>query len=319
MAVDRGLSCAIAAIVCLSAAQTAQAELPEPVRAILDAAIATGDEAKVRTVMDLARATNPADIDEIDAIVATFNAKLAERKATEAAEKEARIRSAGVFQNWSGKGEFGAFRATGNASDTGITTGLTIDRQGIDWRHKLTGRVDYQRSNGVTTREQYLARYEPNVNISDRFYVYALAQYERDRFQGFSGRYAVSGGMGFQALKQDDIQLSVKAGPAYRVTEFVDGRDDSRIAGLVGLDFDWAITDRLKLTQDTNAVAETGSSAIAVIDSQNTTLDLITGLNAKINSSLSARFSYAVEYNSNPPPGAVQTDTLSRVTLIYDF
>ena len=97
------------------------------------------------------------------------------------------------------------------------------------------------------------------------------------------------------------------------------GRNDSRIAGLIGLDFDWAITDRLKLTQDTNAVAETGGSAIAIIDSQNTTLDLVTGLNAKINSSLSARFSYAVEYNSNPPPGAVQTDTLSRVTLIYDF
>jgi putative salt-induced outer membrane protein len=88
---------------------------------------------------------------------------------------------------------------------------------------------------------------------------------------------------------------------------------------LTGLDFDWAITDRLKLTQHTNAVTETGGSAIEIIDSQNTTLDLITGLNAKINSSLSARLSYAVEYNSNPPPGAVQTDTLSRVTLIYDF
>ena len=82
---------------------------------------------------------------------------------------------------------------------------------------------------------------------------------------------------------------------------------------------DWDITDRLKLTQDTNAVAETGGSAIAIIDSRNTSVDLTTGLNAKINSSLSARLSYAIEYNSNPPPGAVQTDTLSRMTLIYDF
>jgi len=299
--------------------EAARAELPEPVRAMIDAAIATGDEAKVRTVVEVARTTNPDADAEIDAILSDFEQGLAETKAAEAAAKETEIRSAGLFDNWSGKGEFGAFRATGNATDTGITTGLTADRQGIDWRHKLTARVDYQRSNGVTTREQYLARYEPNVNISDRFYVYALAQYERDRFQGFSGRYAISGGIGYQALKNDDIQLFVKAGPAYRVTEFVDGRSDSRIAGLIGLDFDWAISDRLKLTQDTNAVAETGGSAIAIIDSRNTTLDLITGLNATINSSLSARFSYAVEYNSNPPPGAVQTDTLSRVTLIYDF
>ncbi|WP_296718521.1 YdiY family protein [Erythrobacter sp.] len=311
----RGLTLGL--IACASA--PAAAALPEPVRAMIDAAIATGDEAKVRTVVEIAKQTNPDDAAAIDAMLNRFETRLAATKAAEAAAKEEAIRTAGLLENWSGKGEFGAFRATGNASDTGITTGLTAERQGIDWRHKLTARVDYQRSNGVTTREQYLARYEPNVNISDRFYIYALAQYERDEFQGFSGRYAVSGGLGFQALKKDDIQLSVKVGPAYRVTQFVDGRNDSRIAGLIGLDFDWAITDRLKLTQNTNAVAETGGSAIAIIDSQNTTLDLVTGLNAKINSSLSARFSYAIEYNSNPPPGAVQTDTLSRVTLIYDF
>jgi putative salt-induced outer membrane protein len=297
----------------------ALAALPEPVRAMIDAAIATGDETKVRTVVDLAKQTNPDDTAEIDAILTGFETQLAEAKAAEAAAKQEAIRTAGLFENWSGKGEFGAFRATGNSSNTGITAGLTVNRQGIDWRHNLTGRVDYQRANGVTTREQFLGRYEPNVKISDRFYAYALAQYERDRFQGFSGRYAISGGLGYQALKRDDIQLSVKAGPAYRVTEFVDGRSESSIAALVGLDFDWAITDRLKLTQDTNAVAEAGGSAVAIIDSRNTTLDFVTGLNATISSKLSARISYQIEYDSNPPPGAVQTDTLSRVTLIYDF
>lgn len=313
------LPLALAAAALLSTPHAALAALPEPVRAMIDAAIATGDENKVRIVAELARTTNPADTDEINALLTAFEAQVAARLAAEKAEKDEKIRTAGLFENWSGKGEFGAFRATGNSSNTGITTGLTAQRQGIDWRHQLTARADYQRANGVTTREQFLARYEPNYNVSDRFYIYALAQYERDRFQGFSGRYAISGGMGFQALKKDDIQLSVKAGPAYRVTEFVDGRSESRIAGLIGVDFDWSITDRLKLTQDTNAVAETGGSALAIIDSQTTSLDLITGLNATINSSLSARFSYAIEYDSNPPPGALQTDTLSRVTLIYDF
>lgn len=295
------------------------AALPEPVRALIDAAFATGDDDKVRTIIDLARTTNPADAAELDAIAIAWEAEAAANAAAAAAAEHDVIRSAGLFANWTGKGELGAFMATGNTDNSGVTTSLTTERTGIDWRHKLTGRVDYQRTNGVTTREQFLGRYEPNFNVSERFYVYALAQYERDRFQGFSGRYAVSGGIGYQALKKDDIQLSMKVGPAYRVIEFVDGRTESRIAGLVGIDFDWSITDRLKLTQDTNAVAETGGSAIAIIDSRNTSLDLVTGLNAKINSSLSARLSYAIEYNSNPPPGAVQTDTLSRMTLIYDF
>lgn len=303
----------------LAAGGPAHAELPEPVRAMIDAAIATGDPAKVRTVADLARATNPADGLEIDAILSLFEAEQEERRTAEAKSKEEAIRKAGLFDNWTGRGELGGFRATGNTSNTGITASLTLNRQGIDWRHRFLGRVDYQRNGGVTTREQFLARYEPNVNVSDNFYVYALAQYERDQFQGFDGRYAISGGMGYQAIKSDELQLSFKAGPAYRVTEFVDGRNESRIAGLIGIDFDWSITERLKLTQDTNAVAETGSSAVAIIDSRNTSVNVITGLDAAIAKKLKARLSYAVEYNSDPAPGAVQTDTLSRVTLIYDF
>lgn len=309
----------IALLAALSGSQAALAELPGPVRAMIDAAIATGDESKVRTVADMARATNPSETAEIDAIVGHFSSQVAARKAAEAEAKTLAIREAKILENWSGRGELGGFRATGNSSNTGVTAAVALDRQGIDWRHKLTGRVDYQRANGVTTREQYLGRYEPNVNVSDNFYVYALAQYERDRFQGFTDRYAISGGMGYQALKGKDVQLSLKAGPAYRVTQFVDGREESRIAGLVALDFDWQITDRLKLTQDTNAVAETGGSAVAIIDSRNTSIDVITGMDAAIAKKLKARFSYAVEFDSNPAPGAVQTDTLSRVTLIYDF
>jgi len=301
------------------AAQPALAELPDPVRAMIDAAIATGDEAKVRTVADIAKQTNPAETAEIDALLADFNTTLAARKKADEEAKLAALREAGPFDNWSGRGELGGFRSTGNTSNTGVTAALSLERKGIKWRHRLTGRADYQRTAGVTTREQFLGRYEPNVNVSDNFYVYALAQYERDRFQGFDARYAVSGGMGYQAIKADDVQLSLKAGPAYRVTEFTDGRSESRIAGLVALDFDWRITDRLKLTQDTNAVAETGGSAVAIIDSRNTSIDLVTGLDAAIARKLKARVSYAVEYDSNPAPGAVQTDTLSRVTLIYDF
>lgn len=301
------------------AASPAFAELPGPVRAMINAAIATGDEGKVRTVAEIARATNPAETAEIDAIVAAFDTTLTARKKAEEEARLAALREADLFDNWSGKGELGGFRSTGNTSTTGITAGLSLERQGIKWRHRLTGRADYQRASGVTTREQFLARYEPDVKVSDDFYVYALAQYEADRFQGFDARYAISGGMGYQAIKDKDVQLSVKAGPAYRLTQFTDGRTEDRVAALLALDFDWQITERLKLTQDTNAVAEAGGSAVAIIDSRNTSIDLVTGLDAAIAKKLKARFSYAVEYDSNPAPGAVQTDTLSRVTLIYDF
>ena len=297
----------------------ANAELPASVRAMIDAAIAEEDPATVRKVIALARKTNPDDATEIEAILAGFEADQARLAAEQKASREAQIRQAGLFDNWDGKGELGAFRATGNSSNTGLTASIGLTREGLDWRHKLRARADYQRSNGTTTREQFLLAYEPNYRISDRVFLYGLAQYERDQLQGFSGRYSVSGGVGYRFINKEDLQFSAKIGPAYRVTDFVTGENESRIAGLLGLDLDWNITDRLKLTHDTNTVAETGGSATVIVDSSNTSINLVTGLNAKISDKVSTRFSYAVEYDSNPPEGAVQTDTLSRVTLIYDF
>ena len=307
------------AALALASAVPAAAELPQPVRAMIDAAIATGDPVKVAAVIEAARSTNPADLGEIDAIQADYDTRRQAQAAAAAAQKEAQIRQAGLLENWGGKGEIGAFHSSGNSRNTGLTAGLALARTGIDWSHKLRAQADYQRSNGVTSREQFLGSYEPRYKINPRLFAYGLAQYERDRFQGFTGRYAVSGGLGYQIIDRPDLHLSAKAGPAYRVTKSNDGTTEKSLAGLAGMDFDWSITDRLKLTQDTNAVAETGGEAVAIIDSSNTTLSVITGLDAKVSNRLTARLSYALEYDSNPPPGAVNTDTLSRFTLVYDF
>jgi len=300
---------AIAAALMLVKPASAQAEIPEPVRAMIDAAIAGGDDAAVRTVIDLAKQTNPNDAGELDAILTHYETSLAAVEAEAETAQEAEIRSAGLFDNWAGQGELGAFRSTGNTSNTGITAGVTLERVGIDWRHKLTALADFQRTNGVTTREQFLAAYEVNYDVSDRLFIYGLAQYERDRFQGFSARYSGSGGVGYRVIDEDDIQLSLKAGPAYRQTQFTNGGSDSSIAGLAGLDFDWQIAENLKLTGDASAFVQSGNS----------TLVSTTGLTAKLGGGFSASVSYTLEHDTDPPLGAVQTDTLSRVTLIYDF
>ena len=275
---------------------------------MIDAALATGDEAKVRTVIELAKTTNPDDAAELDAILAAFETDLAAAAEAERAAEEEAVRSAGFFENWSGKGELGAFTSTGNAENTGITASLSLKKEGIKWRHKLSGRADYQEANGVTTREQFLAAYEPNYKINDRLFAYALAQYERDRFQGFSARYSASGGLGYDVLV-DGPTLSVKAGPAYRRTELVNGASTSNLAGLAALDFDWSISDTITLTQDASALLQSGSSTF-ISD---------TGLQAAISDALSVRLSYTLETDTDPPAGAVQTDTLSRITIIYDF
>lgn len=293
----------------VSIATPALADIPDPVQAMIDAAIASGDASKVETIIDLAKQTNPDDAAQIDAIYVEYRAQVAAAATRAAAVEEEAIRTAGIFDNWSGKGELGAFRSTGNSSNTGLTAGLALTREGINWRHKLAGRADYQRTDGITTREQFAVRYEPNYKLSDRLFAYGLAQYERDRFQGFSARYSVSGGLGYDVIVEDDMTLSVKAGPAYRRTELIGGLTESNLAGLAELDFDWQILDSLAFTQDASAFIQSGSS----------TYLSETGIQAGVSDSVRLRLSYAVEHDTDPPAGAVKTDTLSRVTLIYDF
>jgi putative salt-induced outer membrane protein len=298
----------LAAGAALLAATPASAEIPAPVRAMIDAALETGDEAKVRTVIELARTTNPGEAAELDAILSRFETQLAAAAAAEEAAQKEATRSAGFFENWSGKGELGAFNSTGNAQNTGITASLSLKKEGFKWRHKLSGRADYQEANGVTTREQFIAAYELNYKFSDRLFAYGLAQYERDRFQGFSARYSTSGGLGYDVLV-DGPTLSVKTGPAYRRTELVNGATTSNLAGLAALDFDWQIADTISLTQDASALVQSGSS----------TFISETGLQAAISDAVKVRLSYTLETDTAPPPGAVKTDTLSRITIIYGF
>jgi putative salt-induced outer membrane protein len=44
-------------------------------------------------------------------------------------------------------------RAFNLAGNTGITAALALSREGINWRHKLRRRADYQEANGVMARE----------------------------------------------------------------------------------------------------------------------------------------------------------------------
>ncbi|WP_229658441.1 DUF481 domain-containing protein [Tsuneonella deserti] len=303
----------------LSLTAPLHAALPDPVRAMIAAAVETGDARKVDMVVDLAKATNPDAKDEIEAIYSEFRdnqARLASRKQR---EKEKAIRSAGLFDLWKGRGEVGANRSTGNTDTLGLSGALALERRGIAWDHKLTLRADYQRSGGSTSREKLFAAYEPRYDISEGTFAYGLAQYDRDPFQGYTARFALSGGVGAKLVDSGALDLSLKAGPALRITRGTDGASDTRLAGLLGLDVDWRITDRLTLTQDTNAVTESGGAATLLVDSRSTTLNLVTGLEAKVSDRLSTRFSYAVDYDSNPPAGRVATDTISRFSLVYGF
>ncbi len=300
---------AAAVVVVSTLASPAHAALPEPVLRMIAAAEATGDAAQVAAVHAAARAAYPDESSELAVHKTRFDGMMEKRKEEAALQRSAALRAAGLFEEWDGKGELGALRSTGNSNDMGLTAALSLTRTGIEWRHKLDAQADFQRSDGTTTRERFLVAYEPNIDISGRGFVFGLAQAERDRIQGIASRTSLSGGLGYRLFDAKDLKLELKAGPAYRHTNLIDAADDRYLAGLGALDLDWTFAKKLTLTQ----------TASAFVQEENSTFTSVTGLQAGIAGGFSTRLSYRVVHETSPQDGSERTDTLSRVTLVYDF
>jgi putative salt-induced outer membrane protein len=276
--------------------------IPPQIKTMLDAAMASGSEGDVATIVKYAKSAAPDAADAIAKVASDW--RDGRRKAA-----ETRIREAGFFDIMKGRAEFGAYITTGNSRNVGVTGSVELKREGIDWRHKLRLQADYQESLGVTTRERYLAAYEPNWKFDDRAYVYGAFQYESDRFLGFDDRFSTSVGSGYSAIRKPGMKLDVELGPAFRHTLYTDARVEDNLAARGSVDFDWKVTRGLTLRQNASAYVEQAHSTVS---SKSAVL-------AKLIGPLSAQLSYTLQYESMPPVGRKTTDTTSRAALVVDF
>lgn len=279
-----------------------QAPIPGEIRAMVEAALDTGNDAEIGTIVKYARKADPASGDAVLALVDRW-------RADRDAKRHQAIEEARFLELWSGKAELGAFLTTGNAHTSGINAALHLQREGLAWRQKFTAIVDHEESLGVTTRAHYLAAYEPNYKLDDRSYVYGQAQYESDRTLGYDNRASASVGAGYSAVKTPAVQLNLELGPAYRRTGFTDGSQQNSFAARGSVDLKWKLLGGLSITEAT----------AAYVERYNSTVSSNTALNAKLIGPLSAQLSYNVQYESMPPAGSVTTDTTSRASLVYSF
>ncbi len=282
---------------------------PDPIGEILAAAMASGRDADVEAVGQLAKNTRPDEAVEIETRLAAYRAERQRLKDEAAAAARAKLAAAKFWQNWKGEGQIGASQSSGNTKSAGLSAGVAVARQGIDWTHKFRAQADYQRTNGRTSVERYITEIEPQYRVNDRAFAFGLARWEHDRILGYDTRWNVSGGLGYKLVDTKTMSLSLKGGPAWRQTDFVSGLNDSELTALGGIDFGWQLSPTLRLTQ----VAST------IVGEANSSTSSLTALNAKLTGALSARIAYSAQIDTSPPPGIESVDTQTRFTLVYGF
>lgn len=275
--------------------------LPDPVRRMVVAAAQTGDAAQIAAVVKFAKETNPESVDEIDSIVAKVGAQ-------RDAEREQALRHARTFENWHGSGEVGGSTATGNSDTTTIAVGLKLRKDGWRWQHKFDAIADIQRSDGENTQERLAANYQANLTLSERSYVLGRVGWERNAVAGLRSRFTETLGLGYRFFDQPHFRWDVEAGPALSQTRFFN-YSENRFAGRVATNIRWDVSPGITFTEDASALLQSGSSSFLSTSA----------LTSKLLGALSARLSYNVQHETNPPNGRKRTDTITRATLVYDF
>lgn len=290
----------LAAAVLLAAAPAAAQALPDSVRQMVEAAAKSGDKAKIDAVVAIAKETNKGAEAEIDKIVADI-------AAAQAAEREAKLATAGFFENWRGSGQLGAAVSTGNSDTKSFTAGINLERDGLKWRHRADAVIDIVDNDGGTDQQRILAGYQIDYKFSERLYAWGRFEYEKNREAGIERRFAESAGLGWRAVAAERVTWDLEAGPALRQTRFVTG-DENSFAVRGASRFLWAISPTTSFTNDTAIFWDDAGS-----------INNLTALTSKLFGSLSARLSVNLAWEEEPPLGLEKLDTTSRITLVYDF
>jgi putative salt-induced outer membrane protein len=222
---------------------------------------------------------------------------------------------------WSGKAELGLLSATGNTESTAANAKLDMVHDSARWKHTFGFAALYSKGAELSTAERYEAGYQIDDKITDRFSWFVALRGEADRFSAFAYQATVSTGASYKFIDNPATQLSASLGAGYRrsqsqeliksaageVLDRIKGEADNEPVATLSSAFEHRFTETTKLTN--KFLAESGSDNTAVQD------DIALAVN--MTQSFALAVGFGIRYNSDPPPLAQTTDTLTTVNLVY--
>lgn len=156
--------------------------------------------------------------------------------------------------------------------------------------------------------------------LTQRFFWFASAYFENDRFQDLKMRTALATGPGYQFIDRGDfgglfkdMTLYAEAGVAYFNEDFRLAEDGTSIRGRSSVKFNWPLfEDRITLFHFDEFYP-------SLQNASNFYLTMDNGVRFKIIESFISSLQVTTRYNNRPPPGTGDTDNLYLITLGYGF
>ncbi|WP_072660352.1 DUF481 domain-containing protein [Mariprofundus micogutta] len=210
---------------------------------------------------------------------------------------------------WNNNVELGAVKTNGNTQTLTLNSAAKLVHNGKVLRSTITGSANNATNNNATTAEKYAASLQEDWKITEADYLFVRLGFESDRFAGFRRRYSETIGYGRDLIKTDHFSWNIELGGGLRQSQFTDRSKKNEAIARSASNMSWDISESAKLTQDLST--EGGKSGWASKS--------VTGLQHKLNSSLSSKISLKLDHNSKVPAGTKKLDIETAITLVVNF
>ncbi len=210
---------------------------------------------------------------------------------------------------WNGSAELGAVITTGNTESANVNAQIDGSYRRDKWTHNFQVGALSVSQEGNQTAERYFSEYKVDYHFQPAKYVFAALRGERDEFSGYDYSVTETIGYGQRVWETEKIHLDLEAGVGGRQRELDDGDNQSEVVVRGGAAYEHSISETTGLTED--LLIESGN--------ENTQAQSITALTTRISGDLSMKVSLTIRHNDNPPRTRENTDTVTAVSLLYNF
>ncbi len=224
-------------------------------------------------------------------------------------EKRKKIALSDYTKPWKGEGEFGFYQMIGNIDHQNLLGRLGITYTTKSWIHHFKFNSVRTKTNGNLDAEAYILRFQNNYKLSEERYWFTRFKYENDTITHFKYQTSISTGYGFTVFNTKTNGLNLDAGVGFRRNKIKDNKEiTEELVGVGQISYFRKIGSHTKFTQD--FIIDAGSEDIYT--------ESLTGLKVNIIDAIAMKLSYLIK-NHSANSNQENTDTISAVTLVYDF
>ncbi len=210
---------------------------------------------------------------------------------------------------WSGTASLGFLSTSGNTNTTSYNTAFKISYAKNKWTHAFDAAANGADESDTATAEAYQADWKSSYDVSEHNYLFGLVAWRKDRFSGVSEQLSESIGYGRRIIDTPAHLLNAEIGAGYRDADLSDNTSESGAIGRLGLDYKWTFSETSNFAQ--NIAVEAGSD--------NTYIESISAVRAKLLGDFAIVFSYTVRHNTDVPVGSEKNDKLTAISLELAF